>query len=103
MIIDALERAGARAHLSRDDRKVMLDAMKTAAVRRTDGVLGEKRRRHYGHAAMFVACCLELDDRSGKATATSPWAEALRARTSRFPAFQQELRAALGKAGRVTA
>jgi hypothetical protein len=102
MIIDALERADVRARLSRDDRKVMLDAMKTAAARRTDGVLGEKRRPHYGHAAMLVACCVELEDGSGKATATSPWAEALRARTSRFPAFQQELRAALGKARRVT-
>ena len=99
-VVEALQRSDVMARLSRDDRTAMLKAMKAAAVHRTDGVLGEKRRRHYGHAATLIACCVELEDGSGKANATSTWAEGLRARTSRFPAFQEELRAALAQARR---
>lgn len=80
----------------------MLDAMQAAARRRTDGVLGEKRRRHYGHAAKLIACCVELDRAGSMAAATLAWAEGLRGRTSRFPAFQQELLKALTRASRPT-
>ena len=97
-IVDVLQRAEVMPRLTREDRKVMLAAMRTAATRRTDGVLGEKRRRHYEHAAMLVACCVELEDGSGKATGASHWVEALRARTSRFHAFQGELRSAVARA-----
>ncbi|MGH7437361.1 MAG: hypothetical protein ACRENE_16915 [Polyangiaceae bacterium] len=86
-----LDRAGVRSRLTVKDCAAALDAMRTAASKRTDGVTGEKRRRHYEHAAMLVGCCVETD-RQGSAA----WLEALRARTSRFPAYQEALRGALG-------
>jgi hypothetical protein len=67
------------------------EAMRAAASKRAGGVTGQKRRRHYDHAATLVGCCVEAD-RAGSAA----WLEGLRARTSRFPAFQEALRAALG-------
>jgi hypothetical protein len=73
------------------DRTTALDAMRAAASKRTDGVTGEKRRRPYEHAATLVGCCVE-PDRQGSAA----WLEALRARTSRFPAYHEAFRAALG-------
>jgi hypothetical protein len=102
MIIDALQRAEVMVRLSRDDRRLMLDAMKAAAVLRTDGVLDAKRRRHYGHAALLVACCVELEDARGKASSSAAWAVDLRARTARFPAFQRELHAMLSRVQRGT-
>ncbi|WP_147444641.1 hypothetical protein [Corallococcus sp. CA053C] len=98
-VIDALQRAEVTRRLTAQERGVALTAMKAAATKRTDGVLGEKRRRYYGHAAALVACCVELEDGTGRASGTSPWAEALRARTSRFPAFQEALRAPLARRG----
>jgi hypothetical protein len=88
---DVLERVDVRRRVTPKDRAAALDAMRTAASKRTDGVTGEKRRRHYDHAATLVACCVEVD-RAGSAA----WLEALRTRTSRFPAYQEALRAALG-------
>lgn len=86
-----LDRAEVRSRITAKDCAAALDAMRTAASKRTDGVTGEKRRRHYEHAAMLVGCCVEAD-RQGSAA----WFEALRSRTSRFPAYQEALRAALG-------
>ena len=97
-VLDLMRRADVMARLTRGDRIAMLTAMKAAAVRRTDGVLAEKRRRHYGHAAALIACCVELEDGSGAPGAASRWADELRAKTSRLPAFQDELRAALSQA-----
>jgi hypothetical protein len=90
-VMDVLERADVRSRVTAKDRAAAVDAMRSAASKRTDGVTGEKRRRHYDHAAMLVGCCVEAD-RQGSAA----WLEALRARTSRFPAYQDALRAALG-------
>lgn len=56
--------------------------------------LRKKRRRHYEHAARIVARCVEADRQRSAA-----WFEALRARTSRFPAYQEALRTALGGGG----
>ncbi len=102
-IVEIMQRADAAARMSGDDRAVMLDAMKAAAIRRTDSLLDKRRRRHYEHAATLVACCVEFEGSSGTQVSTSDWAERLRARTSRFPAFQEELRAALAQAQRGTA
>jgi hypothetical protein len=90
-VLAVLDRAEVRSRITVKHRAAALDAMRTAASRRTDGVTGEKRRRHYEHAAMLVACCVEAD-RQGSAA----WLEALRARTSRFPAYQEALRRYLG-------
>src|SRR5258708_6813663 len=61
------------------DRAAALDAIRTAASKRTDGVTGEKRRRHYEHAAMLVGCCVEAD-----LQASAAWLDALRARSRPF-------------------
>lgn len=103
IVIDVLQRAGILDRLTATDRASALAAVKTAATKRTDGVLGEKRRRHYAHAALLVACCVELEGAVGNGAGVSNWVEALRARTSRFPAFQEELRSALAQARRMAA
>ena len=97
-VLGLVRRADVMARVTRGDRAAMLAAMKVAALRRTDGVLAEKRRRHYGHAAALIACCVELEAGGGTPGAASLWADELRVKTSRFPAFQGELRAALGQA-----
>jgi hypothetical protein len=40
------------------DRNAVMDAMPTAAEKRVEGILGNSRRRHCGHAALLVASCL---------------------------------------------
>jgi hypothetical protein len=99
-VMDALGRAELAKKLTAMDRASALAAMKTAATKRTDGVLDNKRRRHYAHAALLVACCVELEHGSGSAAGKSAWAESIRAETQRFPAFQRELRSALEQAQR---
>ncbi|MBI4263521.1 MAG: hypothetical protein HY657_04025 [Acidobacteria bacterium] len=42
------------------DRGAMLAVMRVAAEKRVAGILGQSRRRHYGHAATLVACCLSV-------------------------------------------
>lgn len=95
-LLDVLQRADIAQPRPSSDRGVMVDAMKAAVEQRTDGVLSEKRRRHYGHTALLVGCVLELDP------ASAAWAEALRARTARWPAFQSALRDAMDRAARRT-
>lgn len=84
-----LRRAEAAKRIGAAQRDELLHAMRRAAKARLDGVTGQKRRRHYGHAASLIACVEEL----GGPTATA-WVEGLRKETSRFYAFQEELRAA---------
>ena len=91
-VLDTLARAEANSVVNPSERNLILDAMRAAARKRVDGVTGEKRRRHYGHAAMLVACCVALD----AGAAASAWLAEIRARTSRFPAFREELAGALG-------
>ena len=89
-VLDVLERLDVRARLGPQERTTALDAMRAAASKRAYGVTGEKRRRHYDHAATLAACCVEVDRNRSAA-----WFEVLRAETSRFPAFQGALRSAL--------
>ena len=70
-------------------------SMGAAAGKRFDGILGKKRRRHYGHAATLVACCLELAPAVGRQEEVAKWVHDLRKRYSRFSAFQGELTNAL--------
>ena len=69
--------------------------MQCAATRRTEGLIVNKRRRHYGHAAMLIACCLELARIVGQKDAVSQWVAELRREYKRFPAFQREREDAL--------
>jgi hypothetical protein len=90
-VLEVLERVDVRGRLLPQERSTALDALRAAASKRSQGVTGEKRRRHYDHAATLAACCVEID-RVGSAA----WFETLRAQTSRFPAFQEALKSALG-------
>jgi hypothetical protein len=76
-------------------RAAILEAMRAAATKRVDGILGNKRRRYYGHAATLVACCLELAPAAGRQKGGADWVHDLRARYARFSAFQKELENAL--------
>jgi hypothetical protein len=95
-VLDLLRRLNRSEDISAADRAIMLEALKAAAARRTDGVLAEKRRRHYEHAALLIGCCVELDLATSKDGIPS-WIDVLRARASRFPAFQAALRVALAE------
>jgi hypothetical protein len=95
---DVLRRSSVASALTPADRAAMRDAMRAAAITRVDGVLGDKRRRQYVHAAALVACCAELDQRNGSDRTHSPdWVATLRRRTSRFPAFQTALSTELAR------
>ncbi|WP_224368762.1 hypothetical protein [Hyalangium versicolor] len=96
-VVHVLLRSRVGEHLSTKDRRLMLDALRAAASARTDAVLGGKRRRTYRHAAMLIACCVELDTLAGHAEAATRWADGLREQTRRFPAFQRALRVALDR------
>ena len=68
-------------------RTAMLSAMRKAAERRIQGVTGNKRRRHYGHAASLALACGQIDPTpEGRA-----WLAALRHTYRRYPALQREL------------
>ncbi len=94
-LVQIMHQAAVNKGLSQQDRIVVLAALRAAATARVEGVLREKRRRHYEHAATLVGCCVELDGR--KTVITSGWVATLRQRTSRFPAFQEALRQALAR------
>lgn len=94
-IAELIARVRLPAAIDTRGRVAMHKAMQAAAKRRVDGVLGKKRRRHYGHAAMLVACCHELGPVIGRREATAKWVAELRQRYSRFHAFQRELDHAL--------
>ena len=89
----ALARPG--AGIDERGRAGMLDAMQVAATKRVAGILGHKRRRHYDHAAILIACCFELAPTVGKQEKVSEWIVQLRKQYMRFYAFQAELRSAL--------
>lgn len=80
------------------DRDVMLDAMRVAAEKRIEGILGQSRRRHYGHAATLVASCLAMAPRH-RQKAASDWIAQLFVAHSRRHAFKDELRATLKSVG----
>lgn len=100
-VLEALQRAQVVEGLTSADKGAALAAMKVAAERRTDGVLGEKRRRQYDHASQLIACCAEIEGQASGAI-RSAWVENIRARTSRFPAFQAALRKALAQVRRAS-
>ena len=106
-VVELIELARPGARIDPNHFVVMLESMQCAATRRTEGVLVNKRRRHYGHAAMLIACCLELASIVGQkeavsamsavsaVSAVSEWVAELRREYKRFPAFQRELEDAL--------
>jgi len=77
------------------ERRTMLEAMRTAASSRVEGVLDKKRRRAYKHAARLVICCQELAPAAGMQEEVTRWVEDLRSKYSRFRAFQRQIETAL--------
>lgn len=94
-VADLIAATGPGAKLDAKSHTAMLEAMRSAATKRVEGILGNKRRRHYAHAATLVACCVELAPVVGKQKPIATWMESLRKEYSRFYAFQEELRGAL--------
>src|SRR5438309_737668 len=77
-VVTVLRAAGVPGDVRPTIRSTVHDALRAAASARVHGVLRERRRRHYGHAALLAACCVELDtDRAVR------WAADLRERTRR--------------------
>jgi hypothetical protein len=68
-------------------RTAVLHAMRKAAEKRVAGVIQNKRRRHYDHAAKLVATCAALDS----SPETVSWVAGVRDKYRRYPAFQREL------------
>jgi hypothetical protein len=81
-----------------EDLRSMVNATRVAAERRVEGVLGNSRRRHYGHAAMLVASCVMLAPAAG-GKGVSAWMMGLRQTYSRRHAFREELRRAMESFG----
>jgi hypothetical protein len=82
-VVDVLRAAGVPGTISPAVRSTALEALRTAASLRVEGVLREKRRRHYTHAALLVGCCVELDPEG-----SARWVVGVRERGRRFPAFR---------------
>jgi hypothetical protein len=98
-IAELIAKVRPAASIDSKGREVMLEAMRAAATKRVERILGNKRRRHYGHAATLVACCLELAPAVGRQKAVAEWVDQVRKEYSRFYAFQEELKSALASPG----
>jgi hypothetical protein len=72
------------------DRDAVIDAMRIAAEKRTEGILGNSRRQHYGHAALLVASCVAFAPKN-RASEFLRWAADLRQQYWRRHAFREEL------------
>ena len=59
-IVALIKAVSSSMTLSNTDQNTMFDAMCAAAEKRVDGILGNSRRRHYGHAAMLVGQCMAV-------------------------------------------
>jgi hypothetical protein len=82
-----LNQAGADVVADEKVREVILESIRKAAERRVEGVTGQKRRRHYGHAASLVAICAAIDP----SPTTAQWVTRLRDEYRRYPALRAEL------------
>lgn len=76
--------------VSAADADPAIKAMRTAAEKRIEGILGNSRRRHYGHAALLVASCVACAPKGQHAEAAR-WAGEIRQLYWRRHAFRQEL------------
>lgn len=88
----------ARLSVPAADRGEMLDAMRVAAEKRVDAILGHSRRRHYGHAAMLAATCVALAPKAVE-HGFAAWIGGLRQTYSRRHAFRDEPTKALANLG----
>jgi hypothetical protein len=80
------------------DRNAAIDAMRDTAEKRVEGILGNSRRRHYGHAALLVAWCVASAP-AGREREQAKWAADLRQQYWRRHAFREELTRAFARLG----
>jgi hypothetical protein len=76
--------------LTDPDRDAAIDAMRIAAEKRVEGILGHSRRQHYSHAALLVASCVAFAPKK-RAAELLRWAMDLRQQYWRRHAFRGEL------------
>ena len=76
--------------LTDPDRDAAIDAMRIAAEKRVEGILGNSRRQHYSHAALLVASCVAFAPKK-RAAELLRWAMDLRQQYWRRHAFREEL------------
>jgi hypothetical protein len=89
-MVALIQRARPGVTLTDPDREAAIDAMRNAAEKRTEGILENSRRQHYGHAALLVASWVAFAPKS-RASELLRWATDLRQRYSRRHAFREEL------------
>jgi len=92
-----LDAAGLHAGLAAHARAAILKALRTCAEARAKGVLDQKRRSRYDHAALLVAAFVEVVGSIGAERGAREWAEGIEREYRRFPAFRKELAAALAR------
>ena len=80
------------------DRDAAIDAMRITAEKRVEGILGNSRRRHYGHAALLVASCVASAP-AGRERELANWAADVRQQYWRRDAFREELTRAFASLG----
>ena len=89
-IVALIQRARPGIALTDPHRDAAIDAMRIAAEKRTEGILGNSRRQHYGHAALLVASCVAFAPKS-RASELLRWAIDLRQQHRRRHAFREEM------------
>ena len=80
------------------DRDAVIDALRMAAEKRVEGILGNSRRQHYGHAALLVASCAAYAPKK-RAAELLRWVIDLRQQYWRRHAFRAELARACDSLG----
>jgi hypothetical protein len=89
-IVALVQGARSGIALTDPDRDAAIDAMRIAAEKRVDGILGNSRRQRYGHAALLVASCVACAPKR-RASELLRWATDLRQHYWRRHAFREEL------------
>jgi hypothetical protein len=89
---EILRRAGVTHIGSARARRASLAAMREAAEKRLAGVVENKRRNYYGHAASLVAARLACD----ASPEAVDWLASLRAQYRRYPALRSQLDHSVG-------
>ncbi|MDO8794844.1 MAG: hypothetical protein Q7J25_09515 [Vicinamibacterales bacterium] len=97
-IVALIQDVSSSITLADADRNSMLDAMRVAAEKRVEGILGNSRRRHYGHAAMLAGLCVALAP-TDRGKDVSAWLAGLRQKYKRRHAFREELTRAMASLG----
>ena len=97
-IVSLIQDVASSMTLADVDRNALIDAMRIAAEKRVEGILGSSRRRHYGHAATLAGQCVAVAP-AARRKDFAAWLMGLRQTYSRRYAFRQELMRAMESLG----